>query len=108
MDRFRGQGLYRLDEPEAALSPQRQLAAFARLHQLTASGSQFLIATHSPILIADPEAAIYSCSKAGIEPVNYSETVHFQVTRDFPTIPPRMLRELLGVWKTRRPIRAIS
>lgn len=96
MHRFRGQGLYLLDEPEAALSPQRQLAVLARLHQLAEAGSQFLIATHSPILMAYPNATIYFCSKQGLEPIAYHETEHFQVTRNFLANPSRMLRELLG------------
>ncbi len=96
MNRFGGNGLYLLDEPEAALSPQRQLAVLARLHQLAESGSQFLIATHSPILMAYPDATIYSCSKHGLEPIDYHDTEHFQVTRNFLANPSRMLRELFG------------
>ena len=57
--RFRGEGLYILDEPEAALSPQRQLAFLSRMHDLIQQGSQFIIATHSPIIMAYPEAWIY-------------------------------------------------
>jgi len=55
--RFAGKGLYLLDEPEAALSPQRQLAALARIHDLVTADSQFVIATHSPILMAYPDAS---------------------------------------------------
>ena len=94
-ERFAGQGLYILDEPEAALSPQRQLAVLSRLHDLVREDSQFIIATHSPILMAYPDAWIYQCSEQGVERVAYEDTQHFQVTRDFLADPARMLRELL-------------
>jgi predicted ATPase len=93
--RFKGQGLYILDEPEAALSPQRQLAVLARLHELVEDGAQFIIATHSPLLMAYPDALIYQCSKEGIHTVAYEDTEHFQVTRDFLINPQRMLKVLL-------------
>jgi predicted ATPase len=94
-ERFGGQGLYILDEPEAALSPQRQLAVLSRLHDLVLDNSQFIIATHSPILMAYPEACIYQCGADGITQVAYEETEHFQVTRDFLANPARMLRRLM-------------
>lgn len=94
--RFRGNGLYILDEPEAALSPQRQLAVMARLHDLVIDQSQFIIATHSPILMAYPDAWIYSFGKDGIRRVEYQDTEHYQVTRDFLLHPDRMLKALLG------------
>lgn len=94
-ERFGGQGLYILDEPEAALSPQRQLAVLSRMHDLVLDDSQFIIATHSPILMAYPEACIYQCGKEGIEKVAYEDTEHFQVTRGFLANPERMLRILL-------------
>lgn len=96
LNRFGPQGLYFLDEPEAALSPLRQMSALVRLHDLVNAGSQFVIATHSPILMAYPEALIYSFSANGIERVDYQETEHFRVTRDFLTSPQRMLRILLS------------
>jgi predicted ATPase len=95
MERFGGQGLYILDEPEAALSPQRQLAVLSRIHDLALDGSQFIIATHSPILMAYPDASIFQCSSAGIAQVAYEDTEHFQITRDFLANPARMLRILL-------------
>jgi predicted ATPase len=95
-ERFGGQGLYILDEPEAALSPQRQLAAIARIHDLATEDSQFIIATHSPILMAYPEAWIYQCGAEGIARTAYEDTEHFQVTRDFLANPQRMLRILMG------------
>jgi predicted ATPase len=82
-NRFRGDGLYILDEPEAALSPQRQLSFLARLHELVLSRSQFIIATHSPILLGYPDAWIYQASERGLERVEYEDTEHFQVTRNF-------------------------
>ncbi len=95
MERFGGQGLYILDEPEAALSPQRQLAVLSRIHDLVLDGSQFIIATHSPILMAYPQARIFQCSGEGITEVAYEETEHYRVTHDFLANPARMLRVLL-------------
>jgi predicted ATPase len=94
-ERFGGQGLYVLDEPEAALSPQRQLAVLSRMHDLVLDNSQFIVATHSPILMAYPDAAIYLCSEEGISPIAYEETEHFQVTRDFLLNHERMLHLLM-------------
>jgi predicted ATPase len=96
MERFGGQGLYLLDEPEAALSPQRQLAALARINDLANDGSQFIIATHSPILMAYPDAWIYEFTESGMARVAYEETEHFKVTRAFLANPERMLRELFS------------
>jgi predicted ATPase len=94
-ERFGGKGIYILDEPEAALSPQRQLAVLSRMHDLIRDDSQFIIATHSPILMAYPDAAIYLCSKDGIIPIDYESTEHYQVTRDFLLNREQMLRLLL-------------
>lgn len=94
--RFGGQGLYILDEPEAALSPQRQLAVLSRIHDLVEAQSQFIIATHSPILMAYPDARIYQCNDEGIKAVAYDDTEHVKVTRDFLASPGRMLRHLLA------------
>ena len=96
MNRFGGEGLYLLDEPEAALSPQRQLAALARIHDLVNAGSQFVIATHSPILMAYPDSIIYACSQEGIEHIDYYDTEHYRVMRDFVVNPKRMLDVLLA------------
>lgn len=96
MNRFRGSGLYILDEPEAALSPQRQLAALVRINDLVRAQSQFIIATHSPILMAYPGAWIYACGPNGIERVDYFDTEHYQVMRDFLANPKRMLDILLA------------
>ncbi|MGH7461220.1 MAG: AAA family ATPase [Longimicrobiales bacterium] len=95
MERFRGQGLYLLDEPEAALSPSRQLALLLRLHELVARRSQFLIATHSPLLLAYPNARIYSLEQDGIRAVAYEDTEHFVIARRFLQDHRRMLADLL-------------
>jgi predicted ATPase len=95
-ERFTGQGLYILDEPEAALSPQRQLAVLARIHDLILDGSQFIVATHSPILMAYPDADIYLCGHEEISRVAYEATEHFQVTRAFLSDPQRMMDRLFG------------
>ena len=96
MERFGGQGIYILDEPEAALSPQRQLALLSRIHDLVLDRSQFIIATHSPILMAYPDATIFQCGEGGLSQVTYEETDHFQVARDFLLNPQRMLDLLLA------------
>ncbi|MBQ4050555.1 MAG: AAA family ATPase [Oscillospiraceae bacterium] len=95
LNRFGGKGLYLLDEPEAALSPQNQLALLSRIHSLAADGSQFIIATHSPILMACPDAVIYVIDEDGIRETPYRETAHVQLTRSFLENPERMLRYLL-------------
>jgi len=95
-NRFRGTGLYVLDEPESALSPVRQMALLSRIHALVQARSQFIIATHSPILLAYPDAAIYELTPTGIRETTYEETEHFRVTRDFLNRYPAMLRVLLS------------
>jgi predicted ATPase len=94
-ERLGGGGLYILDEPEAALSPTRQMAALARLDQLVKLDSQFIIATHSPILMAYPDAQILLLDEGRLRPVAYEDTEHFVVAREFLNNPQRMLRELL-------------
>lgn len=93
--RLQGDGIYLFDEPEAALSPQRQLAVLTLLHRLVYHRSQLIIATHSPILLAYPEARIYEFSERGIREVAYRDTEHYQVTRDFLNNHARMLELLL-------------
>lgn len=95
-NRLGGDGFYLFDEPEAALSPSRQLSVLSLLGQLVRQGSQFLIATHSPILMAFPQAQILLLDEGGIRPVAYEETEHYQITRAFLQNPQRMLRELLA------------
>jgi predicted ATPase len=95
-ERLTGNGLYLMDEPEAALSPQRQLAFLAALHDLVGKGGQFLIATHSPIIMAYPDAAILHFTAGGIAAINYEETEHYKVTRAFILRRELMLEELLS------------
>ncbi len=95
MKRFYGQGIYILDEPEAALSPNRQMALITRIHDLVLKGSQFIIATHSPIIMAYPNAVIYQMGDTEIDNVKYEDTEHFQVTRGFLNNHERMLRILI-------------
>jgi len=92
---FRGDGLYLLDEPEAALSPNRQLAALALIDKLVKEGCQFIIATHSPILLAYPNAKILSFDAGGISEIAYEDTEHYAITRDFLNHYPRRLQQLL-------------
>jgi predicted ATPase len=94
-NRFRGKGLYILDEPEAALSPSRQMSMLVRMHDLISENSQFIIATHSPILMAYPDAWIYQIGEKGIDRIAYEDTEHFQVTRSFLNGRERMLEQLL-------------
>jgi predicted ATPase len=96
VERLSGNGLYLLDEPEAALSPARQLTFLAALHELVQRGGQFVIATHSPILMAYPHAVILQFGEQGIAPIAYHETEHYKVTRAFLTRTEMMLKELLA------------
>jgi predicted ATPase len=93
-DRFVPGGTYFLDEPEAPLSPSRQLAFLALLREAVAAGSQILMATHSPILLAVPDAAIWSFDEAPIRRVAYEDLEHVRLTRDFLTNPDAFLRHL--------------
>lgn len=93
--KLRGHGLYILDEPEAALSPSRQLSFLTRLHELVNTRSQFIIATHSPILLAYPDAWIYETSSHGLNRIAYEDTEHFQVTQNFLNRREMMLDILL-------------
>lgn len=80
-NRFGGNGLYILDEPEAALSPMRILRMLVRIHELVESSSQFIISTHSPIVMAYPGAVIYELSQKGIEKTHWRATEHYAVTK---------------------------
>lgn len=93
-DRFFGGGLYILDEPEAALSPTRQLSVLSHIHQLVKQQSQFIIATHSPILMAYPGALIYEFSENGYEKIEYMETEHYKITKMFLDRHESMIDEL--------------
>jgi predicted ATPase len=96
VDKLRGNGLYLFDEPEAALSPYRQLAALSVIHRLVKKESQFIIATHSPILLAYPNARILKIGESGIAEVAFEETEHFAVTRDFLNNYPKRLEQWLA------------
>ncbi|MBP2637021.1 MAG: ATPase [Firmicutes bacterium] len=95
MNKFKGNGLYVLDEPEAALSPMRQLAMISRINDLVKLHSQFIIATHSPILIGYPNARIIQISNDDIEVVNYEQTEHYIVMKRFINDRKKMLEVLL-------------
>lgn len=94
-NRFGGNGIYLLDEPESALSPSRLLTLLAHIHELANRNSQFIIATHSPILMAYPGAEVYELSQEGICSVDYRDTEHYQLTRRFLENPEKMLHYLL-------------
>ena len=96
LHRLSGHGLYLFDEPEAALSPTRQMSLLAAMHDLAGRGSQFIIATHSPILLGYPGATIYLLTEGAIARIPYTETEHYQITRSFLNNPEGMLRELLA------------
>jgi len=95
LNRFRGKGLYILDEPEAAMSPSRLLVMLSRIHQLVEQGSQFIISTHSPILMAYPDSRIYMIDENGIKETPYEETEHYILTRQFINNRQSLLNELL-------------
>jgi predicted ATPase len=95
-NRFAGEGLYILDEPEAALSVSGNLALLAMIVQAAARGAQFIIATHSPILLAIPGAQIYEFHDGGFEPSSYDELDTVRLMRGFLDAPERYLRAALG------------
>lgn len=94
LNRFGGQGLYILDEPEAALSPARQFTLLARIAELVRLKSQFIIATHSPIVMAYPGAEIFVITEDGFRLTPYEETEHYVLTKQFLDNPKRMLKFL--------------
>jgi predicted ATPase len=96
LHRFGRDGLYVLDEPEAALSPLRQMSMLRRMHDLVLQGCQFIVATHAPILLAYPEAWIYQLDEQGLRRVAYDDTSTVRVTRDFLGDRDRTLEELFS------------
>jgi predicted ATPase len=92
--RIDGTGVFLMDEPEAPLSPQRQLALLALMGDAVREGAQFIVATHSPILLAFPGARIYGFDEPPIREVRYDELEHVTLTRDFLSAPERFLRAL--------------
>ncbi|MCM3706934.1 MULTISPECIES: AAA family ATPase [Cytobacillus] len=96
LHRFRGSGIYILDEPEAALSPLRQMSMLTRIHDLVGEHSQFIIATHSPIIMAYPDAAIFELTDDGISEKKLEETNHYRIIKQFFDDKNRMLHHLLN------------
>lgn len=92
--RFRPNGFYILDEPEAPLSPQNQLSFLSMIHDMTKEGAKFLISTHSPIVMAYPYADLYEVREGVLEPAIFDEMAHVQLTKDFLNAPDRYLRHL--------------
>ena len=95
LHKLRGDGIYLLDEPEAALSPNRQLAALRAIHHLVEGQSQFIIATHSPLLLAYPHAKIVQFDSSGVHEVAFEDTDHLVVTRDFLNNHLQRVQQLL-------------
>lgn len=93
--RFFGNGLYILDEPESALSPLKLMTLLVEIDRLVKSDSQLIIATHSPILMAYPNAEILELSDSGIKKTAYSDTEHYKITKSFLDNPQRMIELLL-------------
>ncbi len=94
-NRFGGNGLYILDEPEAALSPASLLILLRSIYDLVNQNSQFIVATHSPILMAYPNAVLYELNDCGMKKTSYYETNHYRLTKQFMDCPERMLKVLL-------------
>ena len=101
-NRFYGNGLYILDEPEAALSPMRQMRLMYLIKELEKKNSQFIISTHSPILMTYPGAEVLEVSDEGIKSVDYKETEHYMITKRFMVAPEKITKELLGSGMSRR------
>ena len=96
LNRFGPNGLYILDEPEAALSLRGNLALMRRIHDLVGEGSQFILSTHSPILLGYPNARIYLLSDQGISETSYEETEQYELTRSFLDDRDRFLHYLFA------------
>jgi predicted ATPase len=95
LNRFGPDGLYLLDEPEAALSTQNCLTFLRRMHELVRDGSQFVVATHSPIVLAYPDALIYECGPGGVEQIDYDDAEPVRLMRGFLDAPGRFVQRLL-------------
>ena len=93
---FWGNGLYILDEPEAALSPMRLMRLMVCMKKLVENNSQFIISTHSPILKTFPDSEVLEISQSGINAVNYKDTEHYIVTKRFMDAPEKIIESLLG------------
>ncbi|MFE8698677.1 AAA family ATPase [Cytobacillus sp. FJAT-53684] len=95
MNRFYGNGIYLMDEPEAALSPLRQLSMLTRIHDLVHQNSQFIIATHSPIIMSYPNAKIIEFTEKGAKETSLEETNHYSIMKQFFDNRNRLLHHLL-------------
>ncbi|MBQ3994585.1 MAG: AAA family ATPase, partial [Erysipelotrichaceae bacterium] len=93
-NRFSGKGLYLLDEPEAALSPARLMQLLVHIHDLVKTDSQFIISTHSPILMSYPDADLFELSEKGIQKTSYHETEHYRILKAFIDKPEVMYHHL--------------
>lgn len=96
VNRFGPDGLYLLDEPEAALSTQNCLTLVRRIHELALEGSQFVIATHSPLVLAYPDALIYECDATGVRAIDYEDAQPVRLTKSFLENRERFLADLLS------------
>ncbi len=96
INRFAPDGFYLLDEPEAALSTQNCLTCLRRIHELVRDGSQFIISTHSPIILAYPSATIYSCTESGLKTVAYEDAEPVRLTTSFLGARERFIEQLLS------------
>ncbi len=96
LHRFGPEGLYVLDEPEAALSPLRQMSMLRRMHDLVGQGCQFIVATHAPVLLAYPDAWIYELDEKGLRRVEYDDTATVRITREFLADREGMIGELFS------------
>ncbi|WP_088069976.1 AAA family ATPase [Gottfriedia luciferensis] len=94
MERFQGNGLYILDEPEAALSPLRQMSMLARINDLVNQGSQFIISTHSPVIMAYPNAKIIQITENGMSDSKLEDTNHYSIMKQFFENKERLLHHL--------------
>ena len=94
-NRFSGNGLYILDEPEAALSPMRLMELICYIKKLVDNNSQFIISTHSPILMTFPDAEVIEITQEEIKSVDYKETEYFLITKRFMDSPEQMIKNLL-------------
>lgn len=95
-NRFRGNGIYILDEPEAALSPTRQMALLTLMDNLVKKNSQFIIATHSPILLSFPDSDIFELSNLGIVKTTFKECELYKLYREFINNHERLIMNLLN------------
>ena len=95
-NRFGGNGLYILDEPEAALSPMRLMRLMYCMKELVQKNSQFIVSTHTPILMTFPGAEVLEITEDGIQSVDYKDTEHFMITKRFMDAPEKIVKDLLG------------